>query len=475
MGHATHFLQRLERIEGPALDLALGLYRDPPLLRWALDRMAVPDVARVAVPLESGPEPPHAIVTRQGDFVTCLGPGMRTGDAHPISHSKLQMAVGEVEAWRDMVARTEHQSRLAVDRLMTVGTWFSREDFEELVICSAIVPNAFPSLVGRLKLSLEKYERDFTSRTYRRLDDTAKTALALYWKHAWAMSHAAVVATETGVRIDAYQPRSIDPEELAYMVCEPVGRRLQGSTLRSMWCLGRLGKLLSPTLRGWLRLEGRERRMAILGLTAAGLRQVGLRAEATKALTRMVPEALRREFDQTTTLEQVVDLALAAIRSAGVNAGLAVRGLGALRDPEAAAQEASSEIVAQFAMPLASLIEREDTGAPEDPVQLMHWSFSMAAILSESSLIRPGSQLRHIVASLPAIAQRPASDLFLPRAVLQRLTEYKGMTPESIREHLAAMQQGLGVHTPVTVEKTPGRNDPCTCGSGRKYKVCCGK
>ncbi len=24
-------------------------------------------------------------------------------------------------------------------------------------------------------------------------------------------------------------------------------------------------------------------------------------------------------------------------------------------------------------------------------------------------------------------------------------------------------------------EKTPGRNDPCPCGSGRKYKKCCGK
>lgn len=23
-------------------------------------------------------------------------------------------------------------------------------------------------------------------------------------------------------------------------------------------------------------------------------------------------------------------------------------------------------------------------------------------------------------------------------------------------------------------EKTPGRNDPCSCGSGKKYKKCCG-
>jgi preprotein translocase subunit SecA len=28
---------------------------------------------------------------------------------------------------------------------------------------------------------------------------------------------------------------------------------------------------------------------------------------------------------------------------------------------------------------------------------------------------------------------------------------------------------------PVRVEKKIGRNDPCPCGSGKKYKNCCGK
>ena len=29
--------------------------------------------------------------------------------------------------------------------------------------------------------------------------------------------------------------------------------------------------------------------------------------------------------------------------------------------------------------------------------------------------------------------------------------------------------------TVVNTEKTVGRNDPCPCGSGKKYKNCCGK
>ena len=28
---------------------------------------------------------------------------------------------------------------------------------------------------------------------------------------------------------------------------------------------------------------------------------------------------------------------------------------------------------------------------------------------------------------------------------------------------------------PVEVEKKVGRNEPCPCGSGKKYKKCCGK
>ena len=28
---------------------------------------------------------------------------------------------------------------------------------------------------------------------------------------------------------------------------------------------------------------------------------------------------------------------------------------------------------------------------------------------------------------------------------------------------------------PIKVPEEPGRNDPCSCGSGKKYKKCCGK
>ena len=36
-------------------------------------------------------------------------------------------------------------------------------------------------------------------------------------------------------------------------------------------------------------------------------------------------------------------------------------------------------------------------------------------------------------------------------------------------------QQGKSTQTIVRESKKIGRNEPCHCGSGKKYKQCCGK
>ena len=41
---------------------------------------------------------------------------------------------------------------------------------------------------------------------------------------------------------------------------------------------------------------------------------------------------------------------------------------------------------------------------------------------------------------------------------------------ESIKELTAV----LGRKKTVSIEKVPTRNEPCVCGSGKKYKKCCG-
>ncbi|MDO6718951.1 SEC-C metal-binding domain-containing protein [Psychrosphaera sp. 1_MG-2023] len=45
---------------------------------------------------------------------------------------------------------------------------------------------------------------------------------------------------------------------------------------------------------------------------------------------------------------------------------------------------------------------------------------------------------------------------------------------EGAVESIAELTTLLNKAETVKVDKLPGRNDPCVCGSGQKYKKCCG-
>jgi uncharacterized protein YecA (UPF0149 family) len=50
------------------------------------------------------------------------------------------------------------------------------------------------------------------------------------------------------------------------------------------------------------------------------------------------------------------------------------------------------------------------------------------------------------------------------------------LSPEARGEEYRATLQGArALLANCPAEQLPGRNDPCTCGSGVKYKKCCGK
>ncbi|MFT5162153.1 MAG: SWIM/SEC-C metal-binding protein [Alteromonadaceae bacterium] len=44
-----------------------------------------------------------------------------------------------------------------------------------------------------------------------------------------------------------------------------------------------------------------------------------------------------------------------------------------------------------------------------------------------------------------------------------------------VDENIVELDGVLNKPKTQTFEKTPDRNDPCSCGSGKKYKKCCGK
>lgn len=54
---------------------------------------------------------------------------------------------------------------------------------------------------------------------------------------------------------------------------------------------------------------------------------------------------------------------------------------------------------------------------------------------------------------------------------LYTLPQWDGILTEEQRQEIAKVHKRSKT---VVKEKEPGRNDPCPCGSGKKYKKCCG-
>lgn len=62
------------------------------------------------------------------------------------------------------------------------------------------------------------------------------------------------------------------------------------------------------------------------------------------------------------------------------------------------------------------------------------------------------------------------------RVQIRREETVQEMQKKQEQEYV--LSRGDGPATPQTVKRKDvkvGRNDPCPCGSGRKYKKCCGK
>lgn len=60
-------------------------------------------------------------------------------------------------------------------------------------------------------------------------------------------------------------------------------------------------------------------------------------------------------------------------------------------------------------------------------------------------------------------------------ATVLSLAEGVAPTP-SLRDNDPCWSQGPAAHNggdPIVNSPQPGRNDPCHCGSGRKFKKCC--
>jgi preprotein translocase subunit SecA len=98
----------------------------------------------------------------------------------------------------------------------------------------------------------------------------------------------------------------------------------------------------------------------------------------------------------------------------------------------------------------------------------VRYVFHLQVVVDEE----PAQQVRNVKYSAPEDPVQGRSAL-QSAAAAQRAEE--GMVGDELPAGAEPVPEMMEAQQPVRVEKTPGRNEPCYCGSGKKFKMCHGR
>jgi hypothetical protein len=463
MGHAHHFLSRLDRLAHSQVELALSLYRDDDRLRFLLQQARLPEGAeRVAVSLDHPHEGPFVLVTRTGRFVTCLGRGMRVSDLPIITRAELDALSNKHGLWQ---GRERAKDQLLVDaggaaflfgRLFDAGPNLAREEFQALAALHPLIGDEnYDTALEWTRTSrfLQNKLAPLVRKRGARIRPFQLEQLEVCWKTFFAAGHLVNLALVDEGEMLA---RRADGDEARYEIIADsiVVMVLDGSdmskTLRGAWALGQLGPRWLPYARRRL-LEAStalETMQATFALLAIGARHPDTHPEVIAAFDP-VPRVLSAEAQGWADYvcpgavkilehpEQHVE------HHCKIGAGLAFE----LRDryPDTSPYHYARE----------EDVDRDFAYA--SPFQLVA---SFGFDLSFLPMAIP--------AVIPAAIAAP-EQLYLPRRCVEFLDDR--WSPDL---SLLLMQPTLELTAkPPPRPEGPTRNGPCPCGSGKKYKRCC--
>jgi hypothetical protein len=460
MGHATHFLSRLDRLELPEVELALSLYRDPKLLRAVINWANIPEGhERVAIGLRQEEGGPHLIVTRGGDFVTCLGAGMKVGDHPVISRARFDGIASRIETLRERnalarsITEPGHRTRQLLMRVLTAGHALAREDF--LATCS-FAPLIRKFLLVQMTKMADRCRDEWAPlaslvatlgpRIKRKRDD-----LLRFWNRLWAVGHYVALLSE-GIRDFAAVFTKQTGELLPCLTIFAFDSGFVPSILRAMRLPLQLGKSALPVYKMVYRscCVREDLLHAVSGLIAIGLGHSSLRAQVRKELERP-PQTLKDPAFRARLGEFQSQLAT----DPGFAATAAV-----------ACGDKAWNLCAK-ALPKDSPWRRENCGTEAEQAAFALWTACNAPFHREE-------QPALVLCLVPAAALLPVEELYLPGEKIRDLCAHLGADwafDQTVR--MLDCYRKHGAVTPVRAADQPGPNERCSCGSGKKFKRCC--
>ncbi len=463
-GHDLHFLERVaERVDYAEADLVLRLYRDRALVRALLGEERS-GAERVAIALGEGPTPPHAIVERGGAFVTCLGAGMAIGDRNVIPFPRVRMHMERADLLAERMGRATalYRDRAGVRQILercdAAGTRLPREDFEQLV---ALAPILEATYINRAMKALRSVRLAAPHvLRLKRLPSSIEPKLRRFWNRFHAIGNYLLASSVRGKQFfeqwrnatietpSRFAGRTIDP--IGFIYFQPIFLGQGPVALRVYAAIARAGEVAIPTAKRFMTESPTPVRWLVgaYALIAIGRRHSKLRAELTRAIgpARLPPE-LRQQadaIDAAKYLQSVADAIWSDTEEAGSE------------DKQAAARRRLAEAGARGAKGEASLELRGD--------ELSYARLAMVDV----NFIAVQQDVARLGLAVAILSELPAEELYFPSASLHEAPDF---TPEKARE-IALIVPPPG--EPVKAAAKPGRNEPCSCGSGKKFKRCCG-
>ena len=456
MPHATHFLERLDRVPRSLTDFALDLYRDEDRIKWIIHYAHLPkDVERVALALAHTEGGPHIVVTREGKFVTALGAGMRTSELKVLTRAQVDAfsaRVDEARARFELAKEVVTPGKRPADMigLLTTRAWgLSREEFSAIAAWVPLLNLHFLKEIFEAISTMDSFRELYLAKKDKAFRKHPRTRETL--ESMWNLSHgiAARYLLATMGELVWAEDFAADWNEDYGPTWYATDERIFSVTVRGAWAAARWGKAFLPTYKRILSTPGdiSVRFDAVLALTAIGLRHAHLKDDARRIITLL----LKSEPEGNLAWAKKV-------------VGFSDR---AFDDPEGALGEVAafgSKVLLALAPHLAEGSPFRFATEADVPREL-----ALSVIVNQTlESLHPFS-----LYVLPWVAKLASPEaLYYPEELAVLLRE-----PLSAENMIAVYErQNVGAAPQPVTRDAPklGRNDPCSCGSGKKLKRCCG-
>ena len=459
MAHAAHFLTRLDRLAGHEVELALELYRDPELVGSVMKATALPDGAeRIAISLEDATSGPFLVVTREGRFVTCLGRGMRPGDLPVVTRPQLDTAARGISRLREkmVLARQakegDRKTRHMLRRLFECPDAVSREDFLEVAAWEPLLGVSFLNTYIAMGSTLAEARLLLCRKRLR--GSRANAVLHDYWNLLHATGHMALLGSITADRT-RYAQATEGAENVRAALSYPLtGTGVVTFILKGAWAAGRLGKLMVPAYKRALAEDVAlfELLDTLFALLALGTRSRRLRAEIQKAVRAApgiarTPEARRLREKMGRAVEFFCQITADTL--------------------DAPPEELEAGLLRAGRTYLKEKVHSEEDPQLNDLLRTL-------PLMSWADGLTDGRKLPATFSLIAASARGAPEQFYLPRALLSEIRRpWRPADTWQVLEPTMKVERPR--RTPVVRTASVGRNEPCSCGSGRKWKRCCGK